>query len=260
MAKQRTQALTERDKEKEGKKPVMKPVEDVVPSEPKKDEDTDLSDLEGRIQVRIVSKSYLVQDVEYVILETLLLSPDPPDRDRARDTLASLLTRRRGEYIFRIGSRPLNAKLFAGEVITASDGTHGIPRTLEEIETLCSRIDEVVDEFGGKVSLSHAIVGSILKERTNFARKTSVLYRVDEPLPHAALLLRLPAPSVALTPEVRCAVVGNVDSGKSTTLGVLTRGLFPLQELSYCIMIQLGFSPRCVGRWTRSSTSQLVSA
>lgn len=29
---------------------------------------------------------------------------------------------------------------------------------------------------------------------------------------------------MALTPEVRCAVVGNVDSGKSTTLGVLTRG------------------------------------
>ncbi|CAE6474734.1 unnamed protein product, partial [Rhizoctonia solani] len=26
------------------------------------------------------------------------------------------------------------------------------------------------------------------------------------------------------TLEVRCAVVGNVDSGKSTTLGVLTRG------------------------------------
>jgi GTPase len=30
---------------------------------------------------------------------------------------------------------------------------------------------------------------------------------------------------VSLTPEVRCAVVGNVDSGKSTTLGVLTRGM-----------------------------------
>lgn len=39
------------------------------------------------------------------------------------------------------------------------------------------------------------------------------------------LLLRLPPPNVSLTPEVRCAVVGNVDSGKSTTLGVLTRGI-----------------------------------
>jgi hypothetical protein len=39
-----------------------------------------------------------------------------------------------------------------------------------------------------------------------------------------SLLLRLPPPTVSHTPEVRCAVVGNVDSGKSTTLGVLTRG------------------------------------
>jgi GTPase len=40
-----------------------------------------------------------------------------------------------------------------------------------------------------------------------------------------SLLLRLPPLNVSLTPEVRCAVVGNVDSGKSTTLGVLTRGM-----------------------------------
>ena len=39
-----------------------------------------------------------------------------------------------------------------------------------------------------------------------------------------ALLLRIPPQNVSLTAEVRCAVVGNVDSGKSTTLGVLTRG------------------------------------
>ncbi|EIM83013.1 P-loop containing nucleoside triphosphate hydrolase protein [Stereum hirsutum FP-91666 SS1] len=42
--------------------------------------------------------------------------------------------------------------------------------------------------------------------------------------PRASVLLRLPPPNVSLTPEVRCAVVGNVDSGKSTMLGVLTRG------------------------------------
>jgi GTPase len=44
--------------------------------------------------------------------------------------------------------------------------------------------------------------------------------------PRMTLLLRLPPPNVSLTPEVRCAVVGNVDSGKSTTLGVLTRGIY----------------------------------
>lgn len=54
----------------------------------------------------------------------------------------------------------------------------------------------------------------------------SVLFEtIDGHYPRAILLLRLPPPSIALVPEVRCAVVGNVDSGKSTTLGVLTRGM-----------------------------------
>ena len=56
--------------------------------------------------------------------------------------------------------------------------------------------------------------------------KVSTLFesRTDHPRIH--LLLRLPPLSVSDVPEVRCAVVGNVDSGKSTTLGVLTRGMF----------------------------------
>lgn len=40
-----------------------------------------------------------------------------------------------------------------------------------------------------------------------------------------SILLRLPPAGVSLTTEVRCAVVGNVDSGKSSTLGVLTSGV-----------------------------------
>jgi GTPase len=48
------------------------------------------------------------------------------------------------------------------------------------------------------------------------------------------VLLRLPPPDVSLIPEVRCAVVGNVDSGKSTILGVLTRGEFRLSHYPIC--------------------------
>ena len=51
--------------------------------------------------------------------------------------------------------------------------------------------------------------------------------------PRMTLLLRLPPPNVSLTPEVRCAVVGNVDSGKSTTLGVLTRGIYSDADYIY---------------------------
>jgi polynucleotide 5'-kinase involved in rRNA processing len=58
------------------------------------------------------------------------------------------------------------------------------------------------------------------------------LLRAGEPHPRASMLLRLPPPDVSLIPEVRCAVVGNVDSGKSTILGVLTRGEFRLSYLS----------------------------
>jgi len=58
-----------------------------------------------------------------------------------------------------------------------------------------------------------------------FPGKTSVLFDTRTNRARTTLLLRLPPLNVSLTPEVRCAVVGNVDSGKSTTLGVLTRGM-----------------------------------
>ena len=66
---------------------------------------------------------------------------------------------------------------------------------------------------------------SVIAQCLSTILQTSILYEsITTPPIRIALLLRLPPPSVALTPEVRCAVVGNVDSGKSTTLGVLTRG------------------------------------
>ncbi|KAI0344845.1 P-loop containing nucleoside triphosphate hydrolase protein [Trametopsis cervina] len=123
--------------------------------------------------------------------------------DEAQDRIAGLLTRNRGEYIFRIGSRPQHERLFAGQDIATVDGIIGVTRSAEDMQTLSERLAEVVHEVGGQ---------------------TSNLYMHTEPPCRAAFLLRLPPPSVALTPEVRCAVVGNVDSGKSTTLGVLTRG------------------------------------
>ncbi|CAL1707577.1 unnamed protein product [Somion occarium] len=142
-----------------------------------------------------------VPDIDEQV-QDLLLSGKAENRDRARDVLASVLTRGRGEYIFRIGSFPPHASLFAYEPITANDA-HGTPRTAQELCSLHEGITNIVDEVGGKVS---------------------VLYESTVAPLRIALLLRLPPPSVALTPEVRCAVVGNVDSGKSTTLGVLTRG------------------------------------
>ena len=54
------------------------------------------------------------------------------------------------------------------------------------------------------------------------------LYRIDKPVdlegPYGCWLVRLTPRGVEEIMEVRVAVVGNVDAGKSTTLGVLTRG------------------------------------
>ncbi|KAI0645734.1 GTP-binding protein 1 [Trametes meyenii] len=144
-----------------------------------------------------------LSDIDERLQKTLLLSRLPENFEKARNLIASLLTRNRGEYVFRIGAHPPEAKLFAGQTPNEEDVWQGTPRTVDELTTIIEGTKAAVDELGGKVS--------ILFDN-----------RIDHP--RAALLLRLLPPDVALTPEVRCAVVGNVDSGKSTTLGVLTRG------------------------------------
>ncbi|KAF8558038.1 P-loop containing nucleoside triphosphate hydrolase protein [Imleria badia] len=123
--------------------------------------------------------------------------------EQARSALASLLTQFQGEYVFRIGHRPPLDPLFNGEQFDSAPGWTGIGRTQDEVDKLATGLSKAQDDIGGKAS---------------------VLLCVGGLHPRVTLLLRLPPPSVAMTTEVRCAVVGNVDSGKSTTLGVLTRG------------------------------------
>lgn len=133
-----------------------------------------------------------------------VLSKNLVEHSMARDMIAELLTQQHGEYVFRIGVQPPHAMLFSEESIDAAQGWTGIERTMEQVDEIRESIDRLTNEVGGKISL--------LFESRSGAH------------PRATLLLRLPPPNVSLTPEVRCAVVGNVDSGKSTTLGVLTRG------------------------------------
>ncbi|CDO72535.1 hypothetical protein BN946_scf184983.g18 [Trametes cinnabarina] len=199
VAKQRAQAVAERTKaDKDVKKTAGKGhtrKESTETAESAKyapiaspiavgDTDATLSDIDERLQ-------------------PLLLSRLPENLEKARNLIASLLTRNRGEHIFRIGAQPPAAKLFLGEPAGDESEWHGTPRTAEELEIIIAEAKAAVDELGGKVS-------TLFESKINH--------------PRAALLLRLPPPDVSLTPEVRCAVVGNVDSGKSTTLGVLTRG------------------------------------
>ncbi|EIW83148.1 GTP-binding protein 1 [Coniophora puteana RWD-64-598 SS2] len=124
------------------------------------------------------------------------------NHDDARDAVAALLTRHQGELIFHIGSRPNHAKLYASETLSNDDWT-GATRTEEQVRSLEDGLRRILEEIGGK---------------------TCVLFKGGADHPRSTILLRIPPLDVAHTPEVRCAVVGNVDSGKSTTLGVLTRG------------------------------------
>ncbi|KAJ7170546.1 GTP-binding protein 1 [Mycena crocata] len=187
IAKQRAiQAAAE--KEKENKKPPAskgKAKDDVTESV--------RSDSSGTAGLLEIEEKFL----------KALLSNAPADHDLARDMIAALITQHHGEYVFRIGLQPPHVKLFAGELSDDAEGWTGVSRTEDELDAIQQGITATVEEVGGK---------------------TSVLFQTRTGHPRLSLLLRLPPPNVSLTPEVRCAVVGNVDSGKSTTLGVLTRG------------------------------------
>jgi hypothetical protein len=150
-----------------------------------------------------------------------LLSSNPADHEAARDQLAALLTRKNGEYLFRIGRQPPRAELFSGDLTDTNPDWTGIGRSTDDLHTLQNHITQTVEEIGGRVSF---MVVACVPKRAVFALQASVLFEVTTGHPRTSILLRLPPPNVSLTPEVRCAVVGNVDSGKSTTLGVLTRG------------------------------------
>lgn len=136
-----------------------------------------------------------------------MLSNKPGDHEIARDRIASLLTQKNGEYVIRIGEQPPQEHLYGGDLTDDTPGWNGTARSLEDVETLVQEVTKTVEEVGGRAL---------------------ALFDVQKGHPRTSVLLRLPPPNVSLTPEVRCAVVGNVDSGKSTTLGVLTRGEYRL--------------------------------
>lgn len=73
------------------------------------------------------------------------------DYDRARTSIAQLITGRKGEYIFRIGCRPPHASLFFEENADDATGWSGVPRTDVEVTSLQSSVKRVVEELGGKV-------------------------------------------------------------------------------------------------------------
>lgn len=195
LSKQRAQTLI--DKEKDSKHQAK------GKGRERADESAKVSKERGEVDESAkVSRFEGMQEIEERIL-TQLLSQTPSDHDVARDRLSALLTQNNGEYVLRIGRQPPHALLFANDLSDETSEWTGVPRTAEEIMKIREEITKTIEEIGGK---------------------TCVLFEAYSTDPRTSLLLRLPPLNVSMTPEVRCAVVGNVDSGKSTTLGVLTRG------------------------------------
>jgi GTPase len=147
------------------------------------------------------------------------LANNESEVEKAKELLIHVLTRRRGEFLFQLGAQPPRDKLLANGDLSGTADWHGAERTEMEIHLLINALRAAVEEIGGKVGVIrvHALTRLILCQ-------AAVLFEAVGEHPRASVLLRLPPADVSSTTEVRCAIVGNVDSGKSTTLGVLTRG------------------------------------
>lgn len=83
--------------------------------------------------------------------QTLLLSRIPDNIEKARNLIASLLTRNFGEYVFRIGAHPPTARVYAGQPAAERDTWLGTRRTPGELDAIIQETTTLVDEVGGKV-------------------------------------------------------------------------------------------------------------
>lgn len=81
-----------------------------------------------------------------------LLLLQPTDHDRIQDFVSTLLTRYKGEYVFRIGARPAHDKLFSGAQDDSDGAWHGSSVSEEQLDTARTVLIQAVEEVGGKVS------------------------------------------------------------------------------------------------------------
>ncbi|KIY34398.1 GTP-binding protein 1 [Cryptococcus gattii E566] len=139
-----------------------------------------------------------------VPLEDLVISEGSSDELQSR--LALYLLKGHGEYLIALGAHPDPVSQYNASQ-TESASTVGKALTSESLSTSIGRLR----------AACRALQAELIE-----------LYRVEDADrkegPYGCWLIRLTPRGVEEIMEVRVAVVGNVDAGKSTTLGVLTRG------------------------------------
>jgi hypothetical protein len=82
----------------------------------------------------------------------VLVSPAGEDTlTQAKDSIATLLTRQGGEYLFRLGARPPITPLFFDEDLDNADNWTGNRRTEGDVDAMIVRLCQLVEDVGGKV-------------------------------------------------------------------------------------------------------------
>jgi hypothetical protein len=70
----------------------------------------------------------------------------------ARNAISALITRQRGEYVFRIGARPPRAALYANNTSDDVEGWYGSARhSQEDVDKIEQGLIDIVEDIGGKV-------------------------------------------------------------------------------------------------------------
>ncbi|WVW82795.1 hypothetical protein I302_104806 [Kwoniella bestiolae CBS 10118] len=145
-------------------------------------------------------------DEKEVSLEDLIISDDNNIED-LQSRLASKLLKGHGEHLISLGAHP------------SPQHTYSLNPTTEDtkpIPTIGTSLTS--DKFDKSIEKLRTVCQALKAELNE-------LYRIDQDeASHGCWLVRLTPRGVEEIMEVRVAVVGNVDAGKSTTLGVLTRG------------------------------------
>ncbi|WWC89831.1 uncharacterized protein L201_004759 [Kwoniella dendrophila CBS 6074] len=142
------------------------------------------------------------EEVELTI-EDLIISEDN-NIDDIQSRLASSLLKGHGEHLVALGAYPspqhtysLNPTSEPVPLVGTSLTPAQLDKSIEKLKAACTAMKAELNE----------------------------LYRINkDDSSHGCWLIRLTPRGVEEIMEVRVAVVGNVDAGKSTTLGVLTRG------------------------------------
>ncbi|WWC60821.1 uncharacterized protein I303_103397 [Kwoniella dejecticola CBS 10117] len=147
------------------------------------------------------------EEEKEVSIEELIMS-DESNIDEIQSRLASCLLKGHGERLISLGAHPSPQHTYS---LNPSSSTPA--DTIPNIGTslTSAQLDKSIEK------LKTACIA--LKAELND------LYRIDKDgRSYGCWMVRLTPRGVEEIMEVRVAVVGNVDAGKSTTLGVLTRG------------------------------------